>query len=407
MHPTTLLTTTVLALPALATAFDAEDWTKFNDWSIADTLYPSLSLHGTGGFSTGDPADLATGAHDPQRESFSAQAIEPSLGLRTEYLQAFATGLFYQDGEGDWDGELEEAYAKLTNLPGGFELKGGQFLADFGALNATHLHAWDFIDSELANSRFLGHDGLQLQGAELLWNLPLNMEPGFSATASLSFGNATSHDHDHAGHDHADHDDDDDHDHEDEETPHDADNAFLNDNIVTARIAGNYHYSDFHSLTGGLSWTGGENGFGRDTHVVGADLTYLWRENGLEPGGRAFRWRNELLYRDVDAFSQHDEDDDGLIDETFRGSYHELGFHSHAIYSWNPHIDTALRIAWVEGVDDFGQNERVRVSPALTWWIDPDQRLSLRTQYNYDSIKGSDDEHTLWFQLNLTLGSHL
>ena len=29
-------------------------WERFNDWSIGDVLFPSLHLHGMGGFSTGD-----------------------------------------------------------------------------------------------------------------------------------------------------------------------------------------------------------------------------------------------------------------------------------------------------------------------------------------------------------------
>jgi hypothetical protein len=166
-----------------------------------------------------------------------------------------------------------------------------------------------------------------------------------------------------------------------------------------------YRFDDFHSITAGTSWAGGTNGFGRDTQVFGIDAEYLWRENGLEPGGRAFRWRNEFLWRDVEAFSEHDDNEDGIIDETFRGTYDETGFYSHVIYTWSEKLDTGLRLGWVEGIDDFGQDERFRVSPSVTWWFDDERRIGLRTQYNFDSIASHDDEHSIWFQLNIALGS--
>jgi hypothetical protein len=221
------------------------------------------------------------------------------------------------------------------------------------------------------------------------------MDPRFVCITSLGYGDAPSHDEDSHG----------EHELGEEETPHEGEEAFLMDDVRTARMIGRYRHDDFHTFTAGVSSAWGTNGFGRDTSVWGIDCEYLWRENGLEQGGREFRWRNEYLWRDVDAFSQHDEDDDGDIDETYEGSYDGSGFHSHAIYTWNTHIDTALRLAWVEGVEDFGQDERFRISPAVTWWFDESRRIALRTQYNFDSISGGDDEHSLWFQLNIALGS--
>lgn len=382
--------------PALAgeinSAAPAEDaWERFNDWSIGGVLFPNVHMHGIGGFSSGDVEELETGGHDPKRETFSAQAIEPGLSLKTKYVEGFANYLFYQDHEGDWDGELEEAFGKIVNIPGGFELKGGRFLPHFGALNDRHLHGWDFADMEMANSRFLGDDGLMLEGAEVSWTLPFNMDPTFVSIASLGFGNAPAHDHEHE--------------HGAEETPHEGESAFLTDDVLTARLMGRYRFDDFHSITSGFSWAGGTNGFGERSDVFGIDAEYLWRENGLESGGRAFRWRNEFLWRDVDAFSQHDDDEDGVIDETFRGSYQDCGFHSHFIYSWNERLDTGLRVAWLDGVADFGDDERFRLSPTVSCWLDKARRVGLRAQYNFDSVSGADDEHSLWLQLNLSLGS--
>lgn len=383
----------VLATSSMLVRGADNAWEKFNDWSIADTFFPALHMHGTGGIIDGSAGELASGGHDPQRDAFSAQAIEPGISLRAKYFEAFSNYLFFQDSEGDWDGELEEAFGKVVNIPGGFEVKCGQFLSRFGALNDKHLHAWDFVDAENVLSRFLGDDGLKIQGAEISWTLPFGMDPVFVSIASLGFGNAMAHAHEHH------------HAHGGAEPPHEGEEGTLADDIWTARLMGRYRFSDFHSITAGVSAAGGTNGFGRDTRVFGVDAEYLWRENGLEAGGRAFRWRNELLCRDVDAYSEHDDNDDGFIDETFSGNYDEWGFYTHAIYTHNSHLDAGLRLGWVEGVDDFGQDERVRVSPSITWWFDSNRRIGLRTQYNYDAISGEPDAHSLWFQLNIALGS--
>lgn len=374
-------------------------WTAFNAWDIGTLLSPSLHLHGIGGASsTHHPADLATGGHDPSREAFSAQAIEPSLSLHSQYLEGFANHIFYQDAGGTWQNEWEEAFAKLVNLPGGLELKGGRYLPRLGALNDKHLHAWDFADAELANTTFLGEHGLLLEGAELSWTLPLNREPYLTTIASLGFGNTPA-----SGHDHE-------HDEHGDEAPHEGALATPSEDILTARLVARQRFDDFHSLTAGLSFTTGTNGFSRDTHIAGIDAEYLWRENGIEPGGRAFRLRGELLWRDVEAYSEHDEDDDGIInpskgDEIFSGTHSETGAYAHAIYTWNTHLDTALRLGWTDGTSEFGQSGRFRISPAITWWLDNERRVGLRTQYNFDHLSGSNDEHALWFQLNIALGS--
>lgn len=396
LMPMKYLKSILFAMPLSVAADDVSDtssWNRFNDWRIGDVLYSSLHLHGVGGFTSGDAEESMSGAHDPAREAFSAQAIEPSLSLRTRYLEGFANYLWHQDANGDWDGEWEEAFAKTGNIPGGFELKGGQYLSRFGALNDKHLHGWDFVDSETVTSRFLGEEGLLLQGGELSWTLPFGMDPVWVSVATFGYGNAPARGHDH-GHDHHEH-----------ETLHEAGLSALADDVWTARLMGRYRLDDFHSFSAGLSAAGGENGFGRNSSVMGIDAEYLWRENGLEHGGRAFRWRNELVWRDVDAFSQHDEDEDGAIDETHRGSYQEWGFYSHAIYTWNARLDTGLRIGWVEGIDDFGQDEMLRISPVISYWWDEARRVGLRLQYNYDSIASHNDEHSLWFQLNIALGS--
>ncbi len=159
-----------------------------------------------------------------------------------------------------------------------------------------------------------------------------------------------------------------------------------------------YAISDFHIITAGVSYAGGDNEFDRSTHVYGFDLGYQWRENGLEPGGRAFRLSNEFVWRRVSAFED--------VPPPIAGRYTEFGFYAAGVYTWNPHVDTGLRLSWLEGVGELGLDERFRISPAVTWWVDDDRRVGLRAQYNYDRVAG-ESEHTGWLQLNIALGSRV
>ena len=382
---------------AASEADSASSFTVTKDLQLDMELRPSLHLHGVGGVSSRDPEGLATGGHDPRRETFSAQALEPGLSLQAGQLEGFSNYLWGQEADGTWDGHLEEAFLKLVDLPGGFEVRGGRMLSRFGTLNDRHLHAWDFVDGELANSKFLGEDGLLLEGADLTWTLPTRMEPYFTALATLGFGQAPAHGHaPHEEHEPG---------HEDEEGAlYESDEGFPMDDVVTARLVGRHRPSDFHQWTGGISAARGTNGFDRGSHVWGIDLEYQWRENGLESGGRAFRWRNELLRREVEAFSEHDEDDDGVIDETHSGTFDETGLHTHVLYTAHDRIDTGLRLAWLGGIDEFGDQARFRVSPAVTFWLTPERKASLRAQYNFDAIEDGKDGHALWLQVNILLG---
>jgi len=159
-----------------------------------------------------------------------------------------------------------------------------------------------------------------------------------------------------------------------------------------------YAISDFHVITAGVSYAGGDNEFDRSTHVYGFEMSYQWSENGLEPDGRAFRLSNEFVWRRVYAFED--------VPPPIAGRYTGFGFYTAGVYTWNPHVDTGLRLSWLEGVGELGLDERFRISPAVTWWVDDDRRVGLRAQYNYDRVAG-ESEHTGWLQLNIALGSRV
>lgn len=128
-----------------------------------------------GGWSTDpDPAErLERGDHDPQQRGFSLRNAELTLdGAVDPYLQGFGNIALKVDEENETEIELEEAYLLTTALPGGLQLKAGQFFAEFGRQNTQHPHAWAFVDQPLALNRAFGGEGLRNVGARVSWLAP-------------------------------------------------------------------------------------------------------------------------------------------------------------------------------------------------------------------------------------------
>jgi len=389
------------------------------DASIGGVLFPHLHITGAIGDSSEDPEDLAAGAHDPTSE-FTVQGIEPGLSLRLhENLEGFATWNFAYGAEEEWEDEFEEGFIKLTNLPGGFELRGGRLLNRFGDQNTKHLHAWDTIDQHLVNARFLGDEALATEGADLTWYLPTS----FSSALTVSYGEALAHDHGHGEEEHG-------HDEEEEEGHHDegeeAEEAGFEDDFISANLVVKHNRDDFNQYTFSGSLAQGENGFGEDTTIIGIGAHYTWRENGLEAGGNQFTWKNEFFFRDYKAGEGHghgDEDDEGEHhdeeeeeghDEEEEGHHdedeHELagddefGFYSNAVYTFNKSTAAGLRLDYVAGVEELGLQERLRLSPHLTWHPTGEEHLHVRFQYNYDDREEDGDAHSGWVQLQYSFG---
>ena len=166
---------------------------------------------------------------------------------------------------------------------------------------------------------------------------------------------------------------------------------------MSANFVSVWRYNDFHQFTGNLNFSTGENNFGETTYVYGLGLEYLWRENGLESGGRHFRWRTEAFYRDFDAVHEEEEDPE-------TESFNEFGFYTTASYAFNAQWEASLRLGYVEGIDEFELGERWRVSPALTWSLNRERSAYLRLQYNYDHRSGLGDAHTVWLGFGINWG---
>ena len=376
--------------------FGADLWTG-SQVNLGNMFFPHLHISGAVGASSEDDLEsLAGGDHDPT-QNVNLLALEPGFSLRLgDHIEGFITSSYRTDGEGDFTGGIEEAFVKLTNLPGDFELRGGRYFNRVGFQNARHSHAWDYVDQYLANARILQEGEMASVGGELTWLMPTRYPSAFSlSVGGPPGGHSHGHGHEEEGHEEEEHHDEDEDGHdEDEHEMLEADGANFDDYVVSANLLGTWRYNDFHQFTGNLNFSFGENEFDELTRIYGAGLEYLWRENGLEAGGRYVRLRTEAMYRDFKA---------GHEDEP-KSRYNEFGFYSSATYGFNDNWEASLRAGYVEGIDDAGLQERWRVSPALTWSLNRERNMYMRLQYNYDHRSELADAHTVWLGFGINWG---
>jgi len=320
------------------------------------------------------------GGHDPRNDGFNLQGIELGTNIHIgEHVSGFATFNIFKPRHEDFDAEWEEGFLKLHDLPYGFEVRAGRMLTRFGSPNANHLHAWDFVDNNMSNIRYLGEDGFATEGAELTWLLPTPIEDALT----IGFGSAVVADHDHggeeagghAGHDHA----------------HEAEAARPENNILTVRYQAQFGPDDFTQFKVGASYLTGDNGFDMRTDIYGADFTYIWRENGMEPGGKQFRWRTDWMIRDV---------------ANPEGGFSDNGINTALLWEFLETWEAGIRYGYLQGVADPELPQRQRISPVFTkhFRFSGEKFALVRVQYNHDEIKGHDSEDSIWLQLGFDWG---
>src|SRR3954463_7951273 len=142
----------------------------------ASGAYMNVGLDGlvdAGWSSNKNVRSIQIGDHDPHARGFTIPQGELSLDAVVDpYFKGFSNIVYKVDENGETGVELEELYVLTTSLPHSLQLKAGQFLTDFGRQNATHPHAWSFLDQPLVLNRMFGTDGMRGQGARLSWLLP-------------------------------------------------------------------------------------------------------------------------------------------------------------------------------------------------------------------------------------------
>lgn len=390
--------------------------------SEGPVISPSLYVYGVYGTSSADhPGDFVTGGHDPSRkDALILQAAEPSLSLRWgRHVAGFVNGLAYTDAKDELEWEWEEYFLKLTELPGGMELRGGRMLSRVGFHNPTHLHSWGTVDAPLIHSLFLGEDGLALEGADLSFYLATAHPTVFT----IGFGQRPSHDHNH-GHGHDDSDEYEE-EHDDETHAHADFGAFepyrVLDDVVTVGLRREQGFNDFHKL--GLTAFGGmgDNEFSDSTWFAGAGIEYTWRENGFEPGGRALRWRSEAIrffsdtsgdegtHEDYDEAGHEDEEahDDDHGDEhdhpSVLSKVSSWGLTSELVYEAHPRFHPFVRLDYVAATDTLDLPEWIRYTAGMTFPLHQTPGLFLRLQGNADE-RGDAGEQSLWAQLGFSWG---
>ena len=251
--------------------------------------------------------DIEVGDHDPQQRGFNARNTELAFdGAVDPYFQGFANIVFLLDNDNQTEVELEEAFLQTSSLPYNLQLKGGQFFADFGRLNPTHPHTWDFADTPLVNGLFLGPDGLRGVGAQASWTLPLPWysqlvfasqngrgETGFSfrnpGDNGMFFDRVTT----------------------------DREARGLQDFVWIPRFENSFNLSDTQTVLAGVSGAFGSNETGANsrTQIYGADLLYKWKSSHAEGGFPFVKWQTEFMYRRFQA--GHGADDSFPVAETF------------------------------------------------------------------------------------------
>lgn len=334
-------------------------------------LAPHLSTAFALGGSTGDAHFLEeSGHHDPRYDGFNMQALE--VGGSLFVGEIFSITAIYNeqwDRNSHWDGHWEEAYMNFRLMPA-LSIQSGIYLADLGSENAQHVHARSFVESSLANTRFLGEDGLIMRGVAMTYTWGSSEQHAFQ----IGVGSAETHEHGHEE------------DHEEEPLVHGHEGIATRE-ILHARLS-----SEFAGFAGSISGMRGENAFGRDSWLAAAELS---RDFTLL--GKSANWAAEVTYRHVDALEE-ESGEKTSFDETAVS----LAMH----WALTDQLSSHSRLEWISGHDDTELEERTRLSTNLSYqyeWfgqIDSTTRL----QYNADLLPGSEIENSVWLQVILEFG---
>jgi len=418
-------------------------------WSPADPIrigsskaYMDIGLVGTfavGGSTASDiEGGTELGGHDPLQRGFNVQGVEANFsGAVDPYFRGNVNLALGMDTDGESFLELEEAWMETLSLPLNLTLRAGQIYTEFGRLNPTHVHTWDFVDVALVNGRLLGPDGLRNPGAFLSWLAPtpfymeliLGVQDSQGETAA-SFRSGEGH----QGLSSVD-------------TPfsyrdfqNDRGVATFSDLLISPRLVTSFDLSDQITVLLGASAALGPNDIGAEntgntrTEIYGADLTVKWKSAHHHGGFPFIRWQTEGMWRQtgvgaydwVDPQSEWDtiyDLDTGAPAALGGETLNDYGVYTELVYGFHKGWAAGLRLGWLWeqeaeyekrnlsleptgaplGRDPLRDN-RWRLSPNLTWY--PTEFSKLRLQYNLDDRRDTGVDHSVWLQFEFILGAH-
>lgn len=342
------------------------------------SVLPDLSFVADAAFAwfSGDP--MPAGAHDPKENGFALRQLEVAIQDSVDpYLRFDGFVVVTPSGV-----EIEELYATTLALPHSLQARAGLFLTRFGRLNASHPHAWSFVDQPFALGRVFGGEGNRGAGVELSWLAPLDhyTELVFSvtdangeATARSFFG------------------------------PERFEPKGPLDFQLTFAVKQFFELSDDWSLLVGVSAANGPNPTGHDnrTDVYGVDLFVKYRP--LAAGApTVVSFQTEWLYRRRQVPADVLQDANGYAELSWR---FKRRWGTAARYEYgSPSYDAEFHRA-VDYLDPFWLDHRHRVSANTTFWPTEFSRLRLQGAADVAAFRESP---VLAIMLNLEfmVGAH-
>lgn len=334
---------------------------------------------------------LQGGGHDPNHNGFTVQNVELTLsGTVDPYWDAQTNIIMQFDSGGETLVELEEAYALSRGLPGGVQVKAGQYFTEFGRQNMLHPHNWAFVDQPVMLTRTFGPDGLRSQGVRVSWLMPTPWFSEFSFGAqnangetAVSFLSAP----------------------EEEVGGHvllDRRGRKASDLLYSLRWLTGFDASDSVSVNLGFSGLTGPNATGMETvtRVYGSDLYVKWTRAQNQRGFPFFAWQSEVLQRQYEAGDENTPEHEDLKDW---GGYTQLQ------WGVQPGRVVGLRYERADGNGDNAtdplRNARTRIAVNMTWY--PSEYSKLRLQCNRDDAEHLEKKvNALWLQFEYNIGSH-
>jgi hypothetical protein len=339
---------------------------------------------------------LQTGDHDPRVRGFTIPQGEMSLDAVVDpYFKGFANIVHKLDENGETGVELEEMYFLTSSLPKNFQLKGGHFLTDFGRQNATHPHAWAFVDQPLVLGRMFGGDGLRGQGLRLSWLLPTSfyteaMITAINPTGETAFSFISASSEIHGGLPTA---------------------RLINDAgdlLYVPRVTTSFDLTETQTVVAGVSGAFGPNNAGDNTRtsIYGADLYWKWKSATAGAGFPFVSFQAEAMKRRYDADSRLQAADLTTVLPAER--LNDQGGYAELLWGVKPRVVLGFRAEDVSGnttsVLTDGRVDRRRFSPNFTWY--PTEFSRFRLQYNRDSNKVFGSDNSLWAQFEFIMGAH-
>ncbi len=262
--------------------------------------------------------------------------------------------------EGEFAPELEEAFFTTLSLPFGLQIKAGKFRSNFGKINQTHPHAYNFLDMPRMYVNFLGEEGLGDRGVSVNWLVPNPLDFYQELTVEITSGAV--------------------------ESP-----SFAGGSNKLLYLG---HLKNFFDLTenatlelGFTGVVGPHNGAGNETRIGAVDVTYRWkplRRNRYQ----SVEWMTEAL------ISEHREPG---------GTITSRALYSFLRYQLARRWFLGARFDYSEFPDNRHRNEKA-YSLILSFFATEYQKIEV--QYQHGRPAERDPFHRLLLRAVFVIGAH-